>query len=325
MEPKVEFDLLKLKNNITNLKKQTKGINFLFPVKCCNHHIVLDIINNSGFGFDISNKNEFKIIKKYLKKQFVSVSGPLSYELNDNSYDNLHVVSNNLSTYRKGNGLRVNFNSNDVFSYSRFGIDYNLLNNEIKKNLEYIHIHNSDHRNLKKCESIYDEINKIIEEFPNLKKINLGGHLEDLSFEEGIKYLNDVRNIVPENIALYAELGDFLFKNVGTLYCNVVDVRYDNKIQVVTLNFSKMANQRWAYPKYTSNDVESENIKTIFYGCSCCETDTYLETYSKPLMVGDEVSFENISPYSYQWNTSFNGVDKMKFVFKLNDKNYFSN
>ena len=44
MEPKVEFDLLKLKNNITNLKKQTKGINFLFPVKCCNHHIVLDII-----------------------------------------------------------------------------------------------------------------------------------------------------------------------------------------------------------------------------------------------------------------------------------------
>lgn len=34
MEPKVEFDLLKLKNNITNLKKQTKGINFLFPVKC---------------------------------------------------------------------------------------------------------------------------------------------------------------------------------------------------------------------------------------------------------------------------------------------------
>ena len=111
MEPKVEFDLLKLKNNITNLKKQTKGINFLFPVKCCNHHIVLDIIYNSGFGFDISNKNEFKIIKKYLKKQFVSVSGPLSYELNDNNYDNLHIVSNNLSTFREGNGIRVNFNS----------------------------------------------------------------------------------------------------------------------------------------------------------------------------------------------------------------------
>lgn len=72
-----------------------------------------------------------------------------------------------------------------------------------------------------------------------MKKINIGGHLEDLSFKEGIEYLNNVRNIVPENIIMIAELGDFLFKNVGTLYCNVVDVRYDSKVQVVTLNFSK--------------------------------------------------------------------------------------
>lgn len=320
MRPKVEFDLLEFKNNIIKIKTQTRDINFLFPVKCCNYPVVLDIVNDNGFGFDISNKNEFKIIEKYLKKQFVSVSGPLSYELNDNNYDNLHIVSNNLSTFREGNGIRVNFNSDGAFDYSRFGMDYNLLDKKIKNNIEYIHFHNSDHRDLKKCESIYDEIKAIIKEFPNLKKINIGGHLEDLSFEEGIEYLNNVRNIVPENIIMFAELGDFLFKNVGTLYCNVVDVRYDNKVQIVTLNFSKMANQRWAYPKYISNNSEISNIKTIFYGCSCCETDTYLETYSNLLQVGDTIIFKNISPYSYQWNTSFNGVDKMEYVFKMDNE-----
>jgi len=322
MKPKVEFDLLEFKNNIMKIKNQTKNINFLFPVKCCNCSAVLDIVNDNEFGFDISNQNEFKIIEKYLKKQFVSVSGPLSYELNNSNYDNLHIVSNNLSNFKVGNGIRINFNSNDAFDYSRFGMDYTLLDKKIKNNIEYIHLHNSDHRDLKKCKNIYEEINKIIKEFPSLKKINIGGHLEDLSFEEGIEYLNNVRNIVPENITMFVELGDFLFKNVGILYCNVVDVRYDDKIQVVTLNFSKMANQRWAYPQYISNNSETSNIKTIFYGCSCCETDIYLETYSHLLHIGDTIIFKNISSYSYQWNTSFNGVNKMEYIFKLEDKNY---
>ena len=67
MRPKVEFDLLEFKNNIIKIKAQTRGINFLFPVKCCNYPVVLDIVNDNGFGFDISNKNEFKIIEKYFK------------------------------------------------------------------------------------------------------------------------------------------------------------------------------------------------------------------------------------------------------------------
>lgn len=111
MKPKVEFDLLEFKNNIMKIKNQTKNINFLFPVKCCNCSAVLDIVNDNEFGFDISNQNEFKIIEKYLKKQFVSVSGPLSYELNNSNYDNLHIVSNNLSNFKVGNGIRINFNS----------------------------------------------------------------------------------------------------------------------------------------------------------------------------------------------------------------------
>lgn len=314
VNPRVEFNLSRLQKNIDELKKKTNNINFLFPVKCCKNSKVLNIIANSGFGFDVSNKNEFKIIEKYLNKQFVSVSGPLSYELCNCKYQNIHIVSNNFSSFTEHNGIRINFNSNPKFNFSRFGVDYRLLDETVRAKISYIHFHNSDHKDLEKCEEIYKEIKEILNKFPNLKKINIGGHIEDLSFKEGLNYLNVVRKIIPENISLYVEIGDFLFKNVGVLYGNVIDVRSDNQVQIVTLNFSKMANQRWAYPKYIKNN--NDLVKTIFFGCSCCETDVYLETESGRLNVGDEVKFENISPYSYEWNTTFNGVEKMEYVFK---------
>ncbi len=314
MNPRVEFDLSILKNNITELKNKTTNINFLFPVKCCNHISVLELMVNNGFGFDVSNMNEFKLVERYLNNQFVSASGPLSFELKKCNYHNIHIVSNNFSSFKETNGIRVNFNSNNNFSVSRFGVDYKIINQSIKNNITYIHVHNSDHKNHEQCQKIYEEIQSILIFFPNLKNLNIGGHLEDLSFEDGINYLNTIRKIVPNNINLYVELGDFLFKNVGTLYSKVIDIRKDNEIQFVTLNFSKMANQRWSYPTYKT---ENKNlIKTIFFGCSCCETDIYLETEAEEFAIGDEVVFKNISPYSYQWDTSFNGVEKMEYIFK---------
>lgn len=314
MNPRVEFNLSKLEENIKKIKYKTNDINFLFPVKCCNNSKVLDIIADNGFGFDVSNTNEYRLIEKYLNNQFVSVSGPLSYELSNCKYHNIHIVSNNFSTFKETNGIRINFNSSDNFSFSRFGVDYKSINEDIRNNIAYVHFHNSDHKDLEKCQNIYAEIKRILEYFPNLKNLNIGGHLEDLSFEDGITYMNTIKSLIPDNISLYVELGDFVFKNVGVLYSKVVDIREDDNTQIVTLNFSKMANQRWAYPKYIVNNKDLVN--TIFYGCSCCETDIYLETKANKLSIGDEVKFENISPYSYEWNTSFNGVEKMKYMFK---------
>jgi diaminopimelate decarboxylase len=314
MNPRVEFNLNKLEENIFELNKKTNNIDFLFPVKCCNHEDVLNIIVENNFGFDISNRNEYELIKKYLKNQFLSVSGPLSYELKDCDYKNIHIVSNNLGTYEEGMGIRINFNSNKKFEFSRFGIDYKEISSEIKSKVKYIHFHNSDHKDLKKCDDICEELKNVIEEFPKLEILNIGGHLEDLSFNEGIDYLNKIRDIIPENIKLKVEVGDFLFKDVGKLFCKVVDVRLDDTRQIVTLNFSKMANQRWAYPVYI-NSSSSINIPTLFYGCSCCETDIYLETVAGKLKIGDELEFSNISPYSYQWNTSFNGIRLMNYYY----------
>lgn len=315
MNPRVEFDLTKLNENINELKTRTHNIDFIFPVKCCSQVDVLNIVVKNKFGFDVSNKNEYEIIKKYLNGQFLSVSGPLSYELKRCRYKNIHVVANNIESYSSGMGIRINFNSNKDFGFSRFGVDYKKIDSKIKSKIKYLHFHNSDHRDLKKCDSIYEELKNVLQEFPQVETINIGGHLEDLTFDEGINYLNNIRDIIPSGIKVIVEVGDFLFKNVGKLYCKVIDIRKDEESQHVTLNFSKMANQRWAYPVYTNNVSTTKMIPTYFYGCSCCETDTYLETMAGNLKIGDEIVFSNISPYSYQWNISFNGVKKLKYYF----------
>lgn len=315
MSAYVEFDLRKFEDNLKGLKAKIPNVKFIFPVKCCNNEKVLELVSKYEYGFDISNINEYNIIKKYLNGHFLSCSSPMSYELESINYKNIKIVANNLSSYLKGKGLRINLNGNEKFDKSRFGEDYTLLSSSIKEELTYIHLHNSDHKDSKKCNDILDEVKKIISSFPNLKCIDIGGHLEDLSFKSGIEYLQEMRSIIPTHIDIIVEAGDFLFKDCGKLFCEVIDVRDNKMSQTVTLNFSKMANQRWAYPIYYEEE-QKELVDTVFYGCSCCETDIYLETKARRLKKGDKLMFQNISPYSYQWDTEFNGINKIRYDFK---------
>lgn len=314
--PYVEFNLRELEKNVDELKKSCENIIFIFPVKCCTHYKVLELMNKKLDGFDISNLAEYNLINNFnFKNKFISCTGPLSYTLINKEYVN--VVINNMDFYDKGLGIRINFNDNRNFEKSHFGINRLDINNYVKNEVRYIHFHNSDKRTIKKCEYIFEEIKKILEIFPNLTHLNIGGHLEDLTKEEGIEYLNIVREIVPSKINLIVELGDFLFKNCGTLYTKVVDSKIVNEKQIIILNFSKMANQRWVYPALKKEQLKDEmEYDTTFYGCSCCEVDTFLETKCKRCYTGEKVAFSNISPYSYEWNNSFNGVGKIKFYFK---------
>lgn len=312
----VEFDLEKLEENVDEIKRKCKNVIFIFPVKCCTNDKVLELMNKKIWGFDVSNASEYNLIKNLnLESKFISVTGPLSYTLIDK--DNIHVTVNNLEFYKDGLGIRINFNNNSNFEESHFGVNPLDISDAIKSNVEYIHFHNSDKRTIKKCEYIIEEIKNLLSVFPNIKYLNIGGHLEDLKKEEGIKYINNVRKIVPSKIKLIVEVGDFLFKNCGTLYTEVVDSKIVNGKQIVILNFSKMANQRWVYPILKKEQLKNKiEYDTTFYGCSCCEVDTFLETRCKRYYIGEKLIFSNISPYSYEWNNSFNGVNKIDFFFK---------
>ena len=316
-EPYVSFDLEKLRKNISVLEK-IQGIQFLYPVKCCTHPDVLDIIGESSFGFDVSNLNEFKLVRPYIKNDtIVTSSGPLSYQLYEKYETKYIVFFNSLVHVPRGNiqGLRINFNDDPSFEKSHFGVALSEIPSDLLYQLRYIHFHNSDHRDRGKCESILKQIEIIVSKFKNLRALDVGGHLEDLSTEDALWFIKEVRNIVPDHIFLYAEIGDFLFRDCGLLKCEVVDSYIDNTIykQIVILNFSKMANQRWVYPSITVSS--SDLVETVFYGCSCCETDLYLESEYPIVHKGDELLFKNISTYAYEWNNSFNGINKIKIIF----------
>ena len=104
-----------------------------------------------------------------------------------------------------------------------------------------------------------------------------------------------------------AELYD---KDYKLLFCLPID-EYDFRI----LSLLK-ENIFFRHP-CDSKMITSANL---YIGCSCCETDIYLETKARRLKKGDKLTFQNISPYSYQWNTEFNGINKIRYDFK----NYFN-
>lgn len=66
MSAYVEFDLKKFEDNLKELKTKIPNVKFIFPVKCCNNEKVLELVSKYEYGFDISNINEYNIIKKYL-------------------------------------------------------------------------------------------------------------------------------------------------------------------------------------------------------------------------------------------------------------------
>ena len=66
MSAYVEFDLKKFEDNLKELKTKIPNVKFIFPVKCCNTEKVLELVSKYEYGFDISNINEYNIIKKYL-------------------------------------------------------------------------------------------------------------------------------------------------------------------------------------------------------------------------------------------------------------------
>lgn len=314
MNSHIKFNTKKLIDNIAQLKKECCGIKFLFPTKCCTNKKILQIANKYLDGFDISNKNEYKLICQYVSadnKKIISSSGPLGFENVD--VKNALIAVNSFNYYKKGFGLRINFNSFKNFEISHFGEDITSIETSMANDISYIHFHLADSRNALINNKILLNIKIILKKFPALKFLNIGGNLESLSMQDAILFLNRVRKIIPKHIVLIVEVGDLLFDGCGELFCKVIDTKIVNKKQIAILDVSKMANLRWSYLKYNENSLEE--FETEFYGSTCCETDIVYKGRCHKLIIGEFIKFYNVSPYSYQWNKSFCGLNKIKIIF----------
>lgn len=324
---KIIFDKKTILKNIKDFKqgiRELNNITLLFPVKSCTNVDILKLFYQNGFYFDVSNKNELEIVSNF--KGFKSFVGPICKTIQTNRlkkyimyYDSIDdYLSSKIPNDKKG--LRVNFNHKKAFSYSRFGIDFSNIPQNIAKQLQNVHFHLTDSRSKKFLKILENNFDDIIKKCVNLKNINIGGGYDELDTQGLVDFVKKLYKKLKNSQYLFIECGDFWFKGSGKLVAEVLNViNVGTDFKVVILATSKDCNLKWSAPVYIEkNDEKTKSkIKYYFYGASCFEKDLISSAKTHDVInAGDFIEFGNISHYSVEWNTSFNGIKKIEVLYE---------
>lgn len=290
--PTLLFDLDKLKENILYYKDLPE-VKFLFPVKAFPHSRVLDVFAKNNFGFDVSNNNEYALVKKY-KKSSIMYSDPtekLKYK----------------------NSIRINIYDKNI--KSRFGSEID------NNNYEIVHIHVSELKNTKVLNSVLKAIKKI--NLEETKYINIGGGYDNLSYQELRRFILSIKKEIPNRTQIILEPGSMWFSGCGYLVTKVEAINNLRGNKYLVLDSSKELHAKWSLPEIYSIYPEVIGAKTnfVFCGSTCYEKDVFcVYTSSIEIRKNTVIIFKNIEPYSYSWNSEFNGVKKAKVVFNEHSK-----
>lgn len=295
-KPTLLYDLSKIQENINyylDLKKEF-NVEFLFPVKAFPNIKVLDIFKNNSFGFDVSNKNELKFLKN-IDNSFIMYSDPTSELQNDNS-------------------IRINIYGKYIKSH--FGDNYNNRNN-----FEIIHFHIAEEKTNNVIKELLNNLKNI--NYSNVKMLNIGGGYENLTYQQLRELIIDIKRIIPQNVKLILEPGSMWFKKTGYLIAKVKKVRNLRNIEYTYLNASKELHSKWSIPKVyfisdniISGDMQTKTLDYVFCGSTCYEKDIFC-TYKTKSQISEKskIIFNEIEPYSFSWNSSFNGIEKAEVKF----------
>ena len=274
------YSLHNIKNNIKYYKDlKIKNLEYIFPVKTFPNSKVLDLFYNSGFYYDVSNKNEENLVKKY--KNLIFYSDPTNKLKNNNA---IRLYVNNLGSH---------------FGFTYDGGSYAIY-----------HIHIS----LNKSKNIQKKILKIIShlDYSKTKYLDIGGSYDSLSYLELYFLLKEIRNIVPRNVKILIEAGSMWFKNSGFLISKVEYINLINQTRFVYVNASRELHTKWSIPKYINTNIGNNDY--IICGSTCYEKDLFSHVYNTDIKSGARIYFGEIEPYSYSFNISFNGIEKAEVI-----------
>lgn len=274
------YSLETIENNIKYYQDLPfNNLGYVFPVKAFPNNIIMDLFHKYNFYYDASHEKEDKLVKKY--KTLVFYSDPTRHLKNKNS-------------------IRLNVNGLN----SHFGDDYD------NKSHEIYHIHLSMPKTKKLKDLVLKEISKL--DFSKTKYLNIGGGYEQLSYLELKEYIENIRQIVPEKVKILLEAGSLWFKDSGYLITKVEHISNIRGLKFVYLNACRTLHSKWSIPIYMNINKGEEDY--IICGSSCDEKDLFAHAYKSCLKVGDKVYFNKIEPYSYSFNTTFNGIEKAEVI-----------
>lgn len=321
------FDLDRVAENAQFLGSLAgSGVNFLFPVKSFPHPSVLETVSLHFNGFDVSNSNEWELVKPILKKDDVIwVSAPYATPLigsQGHFYDIQNLEAQTATIGIKS--LRISTNFFDDRN-SRFGTDIRDLDLAKLANsgVTAIHVHyGSEEATLTDFLKLVEILAEKLRDWPMISHVNLGGGFARLSRLDWVDFIKAVRSSLAGK-EVYCEPGRWLSSAAGICIGKVLDINQRQDVAVVVTSISRDCHVKWLSDRFRLRFMpQLENASKILgrillAGPTCDEKD-YLAEVNRPasgVAVGDLVILEDISGYSYAWNHSFNGIQPAEIIF----------
>jgi carboxynorspermidine decarboxylase len=210
--------------------------------------------------------------------------------------------------------------------YSRLGTTEDNFDEEVVKHIDGLNFHALCEQNVDALE----EVLKVFEQkfgkyFKNLKYINFGGghHItkKGYNIEKLIWIIKEFKKKY-NDIEVYLEPGEAVGWESGYLVSSVLDV-LKNKMDIAILDTSAEAHMPDTLSMPYRADVRNsalagEKKYTYRLGGNTCLAGDIMGDYSfdAPLVVGDEIIFEDQIHYTFVKNTTFNGVKLPSLVIK---------
>ncbi|MFQ5642935.1 MAG: hypothetical protein ACE5FQ_04460 [Thiogranum sp.] len=325
----------------------TFSVTPLLAVKSCTDPGFLALAHQCLDGFDVSNLAEYALLHDELQGKLVSVTSPVMADdldaFRSKGNDLVVVLDSRFQLERhlaqekpgdyllriQGPGLLEGSKPADPAYYpvTRFGFTINeverlLRDPKVQKSQPVgFHVHHGSEVNrLSTYKTMVNGLSKLASLLNEpVRYINLGGGWHHLSNQEISEALEYARRLFPEPCSILFEPGRWYAESAGYAVGTIVNLSRAGDIIRCTLNLSGKSHLHWSSPRllHRFEPHHDKGCVVQFFGPSCYESDfigKYYVPYSADVITdaglgcGKQVVFGNVSTYSVEWNTSFNGI-----------------
>jgi diaminopimelate decarboxylase len=308
-------DRMNFLNSISSEK-----VKFIFPVKAFPHKDILEKAASKLYGFDISNPNEYNLVKSFQSDLIWNSSPfPLVQFANNKIIHDLNSKFDleNMKEKFQNYAIRINTDhvNEDLSHHSRFGINSSDL-----QDCSYIHYHSGTEKN--QVDTYLKMIDEIVAlNLKDLKVLNLGGGFTHLEKEDILELIQKIEKQNFPFLILF-EPGRWITNNSGVALGRVKNYTHNSGKDYIITTLSRDCHLRWlnkikvSFHRSLAKEELLAKVKEVkITGPTCYEGDIITEVSMSEkidIFYNDVIMISNVSGYSFAWNTSFNGIDKVK-------------
>lgn len=342
----IDIDALKRNLQVLDCIQRDAGVNVLLALKGFSTVKAFDSIKQVLKGVCASSLHEARLGREYFGKEVHTYSPAYQESKFDEivSYSD-HLVFNSVQQWEQFRekcpselsvGLRLNPEHSETETPlydpcapgSRLGIRSKDLEGVDLSGVEGFHMHTLCQRDSFALERTFEAAEKKFgHHFQNLKWLNFGGGHKithkDYDVDHLITFLKKVKS--DYNLEIYLEPGEAVVWETGLLLCTVLDI-VPGDIPSAILDISVTCHMPDVLEMPYQPDLEGATIgkdKKYAYrlgGMSCLAGDVAgVYSFDKPLEIGQQLEFLDMSQYTTVKTTTFNGV-ALPSVYSVENK-----